>query len=53
MDRDLRRLDRSYIDSRYPNGVGGPPETFYDRPMVEELQACCQRVMEWVRSRLS
>lgn len=37
LGQDLRRLDRCDIDSRYPNGVGGPSETFYDRPMVEEL----------------
>lgn len=52
LDRDLRRLDRCYIDSRYPNGVGGAPEDFYDAPQVEELTECCQRVMAFVRSRL-
>ncbi|MBI3924362.1 MAG: HEPN domain-containing protein [Armatimonadetes bacterium] len=50
---DLRRLDRCFIDTRYPNGVGGPPEEFYDREMVEELFACCRRVMAYVTSRLS
>lgn len=53
MAADLRRLDRCYIDSRYPNGVGGPPEDFYDAAMLEELMRCCRRVMDWSRSRLS
>lgn len=52
MDGDLRRLDRCYIDSRYPNGVGGAPEDLYDGAQVEELTACCHRVMAFVRSRL-
>lgn len=52
LDGDLRRLDRCYIDSRYPNGVGGAPEDFYDAAQVEELTACCERVMAFVRSRV-
>jgi HEPN domain-containing protein len=53
LDTDLRRLDRSYIDSRYPNGVGGPPSNFYDEVLFQELVECCRRAMEFVRSRLS
>ncbi|MHB2017152.1 MAG: HEPN domain-containing protein [Candidatus Xenobia bacterium] len=51
-DTDLRRLDRSYIDSRYPNGAGGPPSKFYDDTILEELFACCRRVMDFVKSKL-
>lgn len=52
-DVDVRRLDRSYIDNRYPNGVGGAPEDFYDRQTLEELMQCCTRVMGFVKSKLS
>ncbi len=49
----VRRLDRSYIDSRYPNGVGGPPENFYDEKTAEELFAWALSVMEFAKSNLS
>ncbi|MEW6283564.1 MAG: HEPN domain-containing protein [Candidatus Eremiobacterota bacterium] len=52
-DTPLRKLDRCFIDTRYPNGVGGPPEMFYNRTIVEELMECCVRVMEFVRSKLN
>jgi len=32
-------VDLHYIDARYPNGVGGPPERFYDRAIAEEAMA--------------
>ncbi|MBI3927242.1 MAG: HEPN domain-containing protein [Armatimonadetes bacterium] len=52
-DTPLRKLDRCFIDTRYPNGVGGPPERLYNREIVEDLLACCQLVTEFVKSKLS
>lgn len=49
----VRKLDRSYIDSRYPNGVGGPPERFYDQRTAEELLGWAQSVMDFAKSNLS
>ncbi|MEW6284315.1 MAG: HEPN domain-containing protein [Candidatus Eremiobacterota bacterium] len=50
---DARRLDRCFIDSRYPNGVGAGPDQLYDRSTAEELLQCCRRVMEFVKSSLN
>jgi HEPN domain-containing protein len=52
-DSNLRKLDRCFIDSRYPNGVGGPPEMLYNRKIVKELTECCKHVMAFVKSKLS
>lgn len=49
----IRRLDRSFIDSRYPNGVGPGPDQLYDRPAAEDLLQCAKAVMEFVKSNLS
>lgn len=48
-----RKLDRSYIDSRYPNGIGGPPSDFYDQRTAEELLEWSQSVMDFAQSKLS
>lgn len=52
MEHKLKKLDRCFIDSRYPNGVGGPPQDLYDAETVKDLMACCSSVMELVKSRL-
>lgn len=53
LEKDLRRLDRCYLDSRYPHEVGGAPEVLYDSSQCEDLTACCERVMGFARSRLA
>jgi HEPN domain-containing protein len=53
MFHQVRKLDRSYIDSRYPNAVGGPPASYYDQQTAEELMKWAQSVMDFVRSNLS
>ncbi|MBI3927216.1 MAG: HEPN domain-containing protein [Armatimonadetes bacterium] len=50
---EVRRLDRCFIDSRYPNGVGAGPDELYDQAAAEELLVCCRSVMEFVKSNLS
>lgn len=47
----VRKLDRSYIDSRYPSGVTAP-EHLYDRKTAEELYQWAQSVMAFVQSNL-
>jgi len=48
----VRKLDRSYIDSRYPTGVAAP-EHLYDQKTSEELYQWAESVMAFVRSNLS
>jgi HEPN domain-containing protein len=50
---DVRRLDRCYIDTRYPNGIGLEPEMLFDEKQMTELRECCLRVMAFVKSHLS
>lgn len=49
---DARKLDPHYIDSRYPNSVGGPPRVRYDERIVEELRGCLKRIKHFVSTRL-
>lgn len=49
---DIRKLDRCYIDTRYPNGIGLEPEMLFDEQQMKELRQCCQRVMAFVKSHL-
>lgn len=39
-----RKLDLHYVDSRYPNGVGGAPDKFYDKAIAEEALTCCETI---------
>lgn len=48
----VRKLDRSYIDSRYPSGLG-QPERLYDQKTAAELYQWAQSVMAFVQSNLS
>jgi len=47
-----RKLDLHYIDSRYPNGVGGPPEKFYDLCIAQELMQACEAIKSFVDENL-
>lgn len=53
METDLRRLDRSFTDSRYPSGIGAAPQDLYDKREAEEHLGWARRAMEFVRSNLS
>ncbi|MCI0586268.1 MAG: HEPN domain-containing protein [Planctomycetes bacterium] len=46
-----RALDKDYVPSRYPNGVGGEPEKFYDRKMANESLGRAREIGKWVESR--
>ncbi len=47
-----KRLDLHYINARYPNGVGGAPEDFYDQALAEELLAYMETVLTFVAGHL-
>ena len=49
---DARKLDPHYINSRYPNGAGGPPREQYDERIVEELSGCLERIKHFVSTTL-
>ena len=40
-----RALDRDYVPSRYPNGVGGEPGKFYDREAAESSLARAREIV--------
>lgn len=42
-----KKLDGHYIQSRYPNGIGGPPEDFYSKEIAEEAMQCLERILEF------
>ncbi|MGH7149319.1 MAG: HEPN domain-containing protein [Planctomycetota bacterium] len=46
-----RALDKEYVPSRYPNGVGGEPGKFYDREMAEDSLRRVREISSWVESR--
>lgn len=48
-----QRLDPHYIDARYPNGVGGPPQAFYNRNLARECLQRAETIRQSVRSRLT
>jgi len=47
-----RRLDLHYTASRYPNGVGGAPQDFYDRPLAEECVRWANCIRQFAKSSL-
>ena len=47
-----RRLDQHYVDSRYPNGVGGPPKAFYDEAIAQDCLSWMTDLRDFVRSNL-
>lgn len=50
--RAARRLDPHYILSRYPNGIGGSPQKFYDKELLMELEQCTKLLMKFVDTNL-
>lgn len=47
-----RRLDHHYVDARYPNGVGGPPDDFYDEVIADLALTDCRLVQGFVEANL-
>lgn len=47
-----RRLDLHYIQSRYPNGLGGDPTVYYDEGIATEAIELAERFLGFTRSRL-
>ncbi len=45
-----RKLDLHYIPSRYPNGVGGSPEDFYDKKIAEESIQYSKNINNFVKN---
>jgi HEPN domain-containing protein len=52
LKKAARRLDPHYILSRYPNGIGGSPQRFYDRELLVELEQCMRLLMKFADSNL-
>ncbi len=48
-----KKLDRQYINSRYPNGLGGEPGKYYDQEFAEELIQCAREVMSFAQQQLT
>ncbi|MHA1428326.1 MAG: HEPN domain-containing protein [Candidatus Helarchaeota archaeon] len=48
-----RKLDIHYIPSRYPNGLGGEPETFYDKKISSELLECATEILDFVEAQIN
>ena len=45
-----RRLDVHYVDSRYPNGVGGAPDAFFDEQIAVEAIAMARDVIDFAQT---
>ena len=50
VEEAARRLDIHYVASRYPNGLGGAPETFYDEKLAKEAIEWMKTIREFVKS---
>lgn len=47
-----RKLDLHYIDSRYPNGVGGAPDRFYDAAISSEAVQNCLTIQSFAEKHI-
>ena len=45
-----RRLDLHYVQSRYPNGLGGDPTRYYDLAMADECLGYAERICQFSSS---
>lgn len=48
-----RRLDLHYVQSRYPNGLGGDPTRYYDGSIAGECLENADSIVRFVRERLA
>lgn len=47
-----RRLDLHYVQSRYPNGLGGDPTVYYDEEIGAECLGLAEEFVDFGRTRL-
>lgn len=52
LDHPARRLDLHYIQSRYPNGLGGDPTVYYDQELATEAIDLAERFLRFGREHL-
>jgi HEPN domain-containing protein len=52
LESAARRLDLHYIQSRYPNGLGGDPTHYYDAGIAEEAVRHAEAFLRFVQTRL-
>lgn len=45
-----RRLDLHYVQSRYPNGLGGDPTRYYDAAMADECLTYAEEICRFSHS---
>ena len=45
-----RRLDLHYVQSRYPNGLGGDPTRYYDAAMADECLGRAEKICQFSRT---
>lgn len=45
-----RRLDLHYIQSRYPNGLGGDPTDYYDDAIAREAIELAESILQFSRT---
>lgn len=53
LDTVARRLDLHYIQSRYPNGLGGDPTTYYDAEIARECLEHARRIIAYARTSIA
>lgn len=53
LETTARRLDLHYVQSRYPNGLGGDPTRYYDEAIAQECLEHAERILEFVRTTLA
>lgn len=52
LETSARRLDLHYVQSRYPNGLGGDPTTYYDEELARECLKQAEAILAFAKSRL-
>jgi len=53
LDTLARKLDAHYIESRYPNAAGCPPERFYDKTIAAEAIQAQAAILSFVEANLA
>ena len=52
LESAARRLDLHYVQSRYPNGLGGDPTRYYDTSLAEECLDQSGRMLKFAQDQL-
>jgi HEPN domain-containing protein len=52
IEGSARRLDLHYVQSRYPNGLGGDPTRYYDETMGRECLEHAETILRFARAEL-